>query len=431
MKGNREKRRLSAGTILMLVLLVFSLGGSALVLIRLSSGAEVDLSRLKMNLLNLQTENPQEEQNPDSQPAATVRQTEKTESSARITPTPQPSGGAGFTLTVGGSVAFAGELRSNSWSSDAGAYDYSDVMMLLSFRLNADLNLCFLENILSDSAKVNDTVAPGSVAALLKTAGFTGGACGFAQGYAKGAEGIMSTRDAFQRNGLTTLGLRDAGNTSVPSPVSVGGVRTSVLQYTATVSSKTRKAMEKAGESLMMPDADSALITQEIQAVREAGAEAVIVLLNWGSVGKDVTRAQRTLAEEIARAGADLIVGCGSRVAQSAEFLSGRDSRKTLCVWSLGSLLTGDRGSVRRIAGYLLHVTVKGDGAGGVTLEKTEYTPVYAWKYKQDSRFYYRCVAANRSAPDGMDAEQRKNLEKAAATVAEALNGSPLTLREE
>ena len=117
MKRNREKRRLSAGTILMLVLLVFSLGGSALVLIRLSSGAEVDLSRLKMNLLNLQTENPQEEQNPDSQPAAaTVRQTEKTESSARITPTPQPSGRSGFTLTVGGSVAFAGEVRSNSWS---------------------------------------------------------------------------------------------------------------------------------------------------------------------------------------------------------------------------------------------------------------------------------------------------------------------------
>ena len=56
MKGGNGpgRRKWSAGTVFMLVLLIAVLGGSALVLGRLSSGASVDLGKLKMNVLDLQ-----------------------------------------------------------------------------------------------------------------------------------------------------------------------------------------------------------------------------------------------------------------------------------------------------------------------------------------------------------------------------------------
>ena len=53
MSGNGEKRPVSAGTKVMLVMLVLVIAGSALVLSRLSSGASVDLNKLNRNLLDL------------------------------------------------------------------------------------------------------------------------------------------------------------------------------------------------------------------------------------------------------------------------------------------------------------------------------------------------------------------------------------------
>ena len=179
----------------------------------------------------------------------------------------------------------------------------------------------------------------------------------------------------------------------------------------------------------MVPDAELSLITQEINEARQQGAEAVIVLVSWGKTGKDPDKTQRELAQGIAEAGADLIIGCGSRVPQTAEYLTGRDGGSVLCVWSLGTLLSGDRSNIKRLSGYLLHVTVRSDGQGGVIVLNPEYTPVYAWKYKQDSRFYYRCIASDGDAPDGMDNEQRKTMTRSAETVATALKDAPVSER--
>lgn len=155
----------------------------------------------------------------------------------------------------------------------------------------------------------------------------------------------------------------------------------------------------------------------------------MIVLLNWGKTGKDPDRAQKELAEGIAMAGADLIVGNGSHVPQKAEYITGRNGKNILCVWSLGSLLCGDRANIKRISGYLLHLTVQSDGQGGAEILHPEYTPVYTWKYKQDGRYYYHCIASNSNNPDGMDSEQRKNMAKSLETVTDVLLGSPVTER--
>ena len=81
------------------------------------------------------------------------------------------------------------------------------------------------------------------------------------------------------------------------------------------------------------------------------------------------------------------------------------------------------------MSGYLLHVTVRSNEQGGVLILNPEYTPVYTWKYKQDGRFYYRCIAADSETPDGMDNEQSKSKAKAAETVAAVLKDTPLSKR--
>ena len=421
----------------MLALLVLVLGGSALVLSRLSSGARVDLSKLNMNVLNLQDGTPGNQaaatggaQAPAAEPQApgSASGAEKREKAAD-TPAPQAQA-AGFTLTIGGSVALTDEVRKNSQGTDSKTCDYSDVMVLLAPRLRGDLNVVFLENILSDSFKASNTVAPEAAADLLNEAGFGIAACGFSKAYDKGSDGIETTIMTLLERNIIPVGIRAGDEQDELGIRNVNGIRTAILQYTATVSSRTRRTMEKEGASRTVPEAETGLISSEIATARAQGAEAVIVLVNWGKTGKDPDRSQRELAQSIADAGADLIVGNGSLVPQTAEYLTGRDGRAVLCVWSLGSLLSGDRSNVRRMSGYLLHVTVRGNGKGGVDVLNPEYTPVYTWKYKQDGRFYYRCIASDAPAPDGMDSEQKKNMERSEEAVEKALGSSPVSHRE-
>ena len=431
-RRNSTQRKLSAGTVFMLGLLIFVLCGSALVLGRLSSGASVDLSRLSMNVLDIREDPARNAATEDDEPTPKPKQKKQSQKAAIPEATPVPQGGAdSFTLTVGGSISLSGEVRKNSKSTDSKVADYADVMMLLTHRIRSDVNGVFLENVLSDKYKASDVTAPASASVLLTEAGFDMAACGFSRAFANGEDGIKSTLKTLEDKEIHVAGIRRKSYDGAPEVRTIKGIGAAFLQYTSTMAQKTRKDMVKAGTSGMVPDADLTLIKKEIASARKQGAEAVIVMLNWGKTGKEPDKTQRTLAEGIAKAGADLIVGNGSHVPQGAEYLSGKDGKEVLCVWSLGSMLTGDRANIKRMSGYLLHVTVRRDGQGGVSIADPEYTPLYTWRYKQDGRFYYRCIAANGNAPDGMDSEQQKMMGKAADTVAAALKGSPVSMRDD
>lgn len=415
----------------MLVLTVVVLAGSALVLGKLSSGAKVDLSKLNMNVLDLQEDPSRDtEEKPEAKKGTETQPAGKSSQAVAAPATAKPQSDASFTLTAGGSISLSGEVRKNSKSTDAKVADYADVMMLLAPQIRSDVNAVFFENILSDRHKASDNVAPVQAATLLTEAGFNMAACGFSQAYSSGKDGVEATLITLDSGGITALGIRYADYMGTPEVRTVNGVKAAFLQYTDTVPAKTRKTMEKDGTSGMVPAADPDMIAQDIDIARRQGAEAVIVFISWGKTGAAAPdKNQRELAGKIAEAGADLIIGNGSRVPQTAEYLSGPDGKNVLCVWSLGTLLSGDRTNIKRISGYLFHVTVRRDGQGGVTVSNPEYTPVYTWKYKQDGRFYYRCIASGNEAPDGMDSEQRKMMTKSAETVKTALQDAPLSER--
>ena len=420
------KRKISAGTVIMLALTAVVLIGTVFVLGRLSSGKPVDLSQLKPGALNLQEQKgnaggntaapkpEQEEPSPAPAAAQAAEETEVPESSAKT-----------FTLAVAGTVSLDSEVRKNSYFSDVKQYDYYDTMTLLKKELQADLNIAFLENLLTDEGKITDVTAPAAAAAMLKAAGFNAVACGFSKSYDKEEDGIRTTRKLLTEQGIIPLGIYDSEREEHFRILEFNGIRIALLQYTDTIASGTRKAMVKKETSGMVPAADAEAIAADIAQARGQGAEAVLVLLNWGKTGKAPDKAMRTLAQEIADAGADLIVGNGSRIVSGAETLTAQDTgRQVLCVWSLGTILSGDRSNIKRIAGMMLQATVRTEEGHTVILD-FRYVPLYTWKYKQDGRMNYRCLAANGSVPDGMDADQQKMMAKAADTIRDAMKDTP------
>ena len=260
---------------------------------------------------------------------------------------------------------------------------------------------------------------------MLKSAGFNAAACGYSKAFDKGEAGIASTRRVLEDNGIRPVGIyENDGEDHIPV-FSENGIRTALLQYTDTIPAATRKTMTKNGLSSTVPAADTEAIAADIARARELGCEAVIVLLNWGKTGRGPDKNMKKLVQGIADAGADLIVGSGNRIVSGMEMLTaGETDRQVPCVWSLGTTLSGDRGTIKRIAGMLLKATVVVKD-GKTEIREIRYVPLYTWKYRQDSRYYYRCLAADRPEPDGMDSEQRKMMKKAAETVREAMKDSP------
>ena len=426
MRGPR-KRKISAGTVAILLLTLSVLGGTGFVWSRLSSGKTIDLSRLQPESfdLHIATGRPEEipdiPQTPAPKPAVTA---------APATAVPEEeTKGKSFTLTVAGTVALEGEVRKNSYYSDSRQYDYYDIMMLLKKELQSDLNIVFLENLISEDAKSNDVTAAGAGAAMLKAAGFNAAACGFSRAYDKEEDGAATTRRVLSEYDIQPLGTYGADETHLRI-MNANGIRTALLQYTETIPSATRRKMEKGGTDRAIPAADPESVAADIALAREQGCGAVIVLLNWGKTGKAPDKNMKALAQQIADAGADLIIGNGSRIVSGAEILTAAETgREVLCVWSLGTTLGGDRSNIRRIAGMLLQATVRVE-KGRAEIRDACYIPLYTWKYKQDSRFYYRCLPADRPVPDGMDSEQQKMMKKAAESVRNAMKDSPVEERE-
>ncbi len=433
----RHRRGLSAGTVVALTMLVLIVGGTLWVLGRLAGGT-VDLAETSRSILALADTKKEEaaeeiritdsgkKADTDHQAAAHSSGGTSAALSAAETASPQADT---FTLTVAGTLAVEENIRKSCYSQDSKKYDFSDVTKPLRQKNTGEIRAVFLENLLDDSGKMTNTVAPEDAVDLLTEGGFNLALCGFARVFDREEAGITGTRAVLEKRGILPLGVLRSTADSPWQIREVNGVTVAMAQYTATVAAGTRKNMAKKDLNELCPEADTDQILADIHEVRARGVDAVIIFLNWGKEGaKAPDKNQIALAAKIADAGADLIIGNGSRVTQRAEMLEASDGsgRKTLCVYSLGTLLSDNRKQLNRMAGTMVHVTFRKTEARHVVMEDAGYTPLYSWRYKQDGKYYYRCLNAGEVAPDGMESDQIQNLEKADALLAELMDGSPL-----
>ena len=443
----KPHRGVSFGTVFMLALTIMVLGMTSTIFPRLLGSADIHvdagavLSALTLHdgLPSLSLSDiPISDATPVPEATATPESDAPTVvPAATAAPTATPVPGGTVTLTIGGSVNIDDAIRKSAYYSDSGKYDFSEIMALLRDEMHSDLTMVSLENITHDGESVSALNAPSSVMDMLADAGVDVVALGFSKALDKGLEGLKATVEAAQRRGLTTLGAYvtqdDADNLRM---FTVDNVDVAYLHYTETVSTAGKKVINDAGVAYALPtvyiDGIPDGMFADVRSARAAGADVVIVSLNWGKVSASKpTSAQKELAQLLADAGADIIVGTGSRVVQPVTWLTARGTdgsiRQTLCAWSLGSLLNESRKD-GNVLGMLLQLQLSFDGAA-LSFEKVCYTPTYIWRYKQDGQYQYRIAVSDQPAPDGMSSEQAGYMEKAYRNLQKYLGDSPVTLR--
>ncbi len=403
----RPSRGISPGTLMMLLVTVLVIGGFAVVLPMLSAGGRPSTAQV------------------DAQTGALLqpRRTEGLSRSAPATaaPTAAPAPAArterAFTLAAGGTVAVEKNVRQSGYFSSAKKYDYDEVLSLLRDSMEADLSLVSLENLTIPGAKVSELVVPVEVMRMLALGGADTVALGFGRAWEQGTAGVAATRSAAQSAGLQVIGAFAEENEAETALAvrEIGGIRVALMHFTQTPSNRSKTNLKKEGKPALLPLTDDA--PERIAQARRLGAQAVIVSVHWGSEGKTApTAAQRKIAQAMAEAGADVILGSGARRVQPAEWLPGPEGRNTLCLWDLGCLLSDSRGD-GAVAGMLARITFRLDGSGQLRIENPVYIPTYQWRFSLDGAANYRVIPALGDAPDGMDSAQQKSRTKARERV--------------
>lgn len=447
MKAQRDaavRRGISFGTIFMTALTVFVVGLSAAILPRLLGEADFDVevqdSVSVLTLDNALTALSLSDIPISDATAAPEFSVSPAEPTVTPVPTPVPTAtphpGGKISLTLGGSIIIDNDVRNSAYYSESRKYDFSDIFVLIQEEMQSDLTLVTLENITYDEAKVSALNAPVAVMDALADAGVDILGLGHPKALDQGKKALDATISEAQTRELAVIGAYPTENESKTiRTFTVDHVTVAFLQYTESISKAGKKAIKADGASYALPitqvDGYPEPMLADVRRARDEGADLVVVSLIWGKSSSKLTAAQKDLAQQLADAGADVIVGSGSKVVQPVTWLTSKDEnggiRQTLCAWNLAALLTGERND-GNVCSMLLQLQIAFNGSN-ISFEKVSYTPTYIWRYTQDGQKYYRIVPSDQPAPDGMSNDQIGYMEKALRNLQKYVGDSPVTLR--
>ncbi len=437
----KQKRPLSAGSVLMLLTAVLVLGGCLLMLSKMRNAdrnvqaeARAFVSAVDSYLMGRETDAP------SASPTAGVRSISATVISAATplptaapptnTPQPQPKAtaetGLKLTLTAAGLTQFRSGITETV--INGGTADYAPVLSAIAPYVTGDLRLTTLEGLLSGTAqKYANTFILPQAADALASAGFSIALLNHKSVLDRGTEAAQNTVDALKSAGLSAYGVNVTGAGS--DIITVNGLKVAILAYTDSLNSKGKSVYAENSLLVRLFSVDTAV--QDIQTMRANGAQFVIVSLRIGKESTEsVSEAQRETMRKLSSAGADLIIGANPASVLPVELLVTADAdgkrRETLAAYSLGSLVTDSRASRAAISGLLLHVSVTVyPKSGDVEWDSITYTPTYVWKQKISGKTQFRVLPSAEEAPEKMNDEQKKYMSNALKYITKMLTDSP------
>lgn len=222
-------------------------------------------------------------------------------------PTRPPANPAGITMAFAGDVHFAGRTAGRA-TLGAGVLGPIGRTMAA-----ADVGMVNLESAITERGTAEPKEfhfrAPPVVLDSLRRAGVDVLTLANNHAVDYGPVGLADTLAAVGSHRLPVVGIgADAGRAYAPWYATVRGTRVAILGASQ-IHDRTLAAWTAGQASPGIASAGSARLVAAVRAARRQAA-VVVVYLHWGTEGQDCPNAeQRTVAEHLAAAGADAVVG--------------------------------------------------------------------------------------------------------------------------
>lgn len=178
-----------------------------------------------------------------------------------------------------------------------------------------------------------------------------------------------ATKDVLQIGGY-----KNQADYDKPRIMSIDGVDIAFLAYTYSANGLSINPSSAAAGYITPIYNDSTLI-KHIKTAR-ASADLVFVSMHWDWSSENnhaATSEQKRLAKLIADQGADVIIGHHSHTVQPVEWITGATGKKTLCIYSLGNLISGMLYPQTTVGGMMTFDIVKDKDR--ITIENPVYNP--------------------------------------------------------
>lgn len=187
----------------------------------------------------------------------------------------------------------------------------------------------------------------------------------------KREEGLLNFIDFMETKDVLLLGAyRDAADYDNIRVYETNGIKIAFLSYTYSTNGMTLNK----GSKHIIPLINEKDITRQVSLAKEAG-DLVFVSIHWGTEDQFTPDAsQKKYSQLMSDLGVDVIIGHHPHVAGPVKWLSGAGGNKTLCIYSLGNLISTmlyPQNMVGGIAGFDI---VRRDGV--LSIENPVYTPI-------------------------------------------------------
>ena len=284
--------------------------------------------------------------------------------------TPQNSGGENDRQITYATISVAGDIMTHMpvvrSGETADGYNYDYMFAYLSKYLkDSDYAVVNLEATLSGTDNDNKYTgspnfnAPDAFADAAKNAGFELMLTGNEHCYDYGTYGLKRTLDVLKNRGLDTLGTTSTAKEDPFIIRDLNGIQVGMLSYTQADTDSGRdtptvnkNTLDDNAAGLLSCFDTSRLddfydeMEENIAAMKEAGAEAIVLYIHWG---KEYTTSQNNtqsaMAQKLCDLGVDVIVGGHTHTVQPIELLTSSEdpSHTTVCLYSVGNLVSNQR----------------------------------------------------------------------------------------
>lgn len=175
-------------------------------------------------------------------------------------------------------------------------------------------------------------------------------------------EGLSNTVAAATAEGLTTIGAySDSIDANDIRLYQKDGVTIAFLSFVETAPD---------GEKIVVPDLSDMTAVEATVTYADLISDVVVVSVTWNT--DNINR--RPIAMQLAEAGADVIVGNGTRL-EKAEWLDTEDGTKTFVAYSLGNILSHADTRAGILSG-ILTMDIVANADGSISLSDTAIHPI-------------------------------------------------------
>lgn len=176
----------------------------------------------------------------------------------------------------------------------------------------------------------------------------------------KGTSGLKATVDFWKGLDVTMIGgYSDAEDYDTPRIIERDGIKLALIGYT-----EETNGIRLGKSELIVPYTKDEDIKRQVSAAKEI-ADLVIVSVHWGNENQNTpTKEQKRLAKLMSDSGADVILGHHPHVLQPIEWIEADDGRQTLCIYSLGNLVSAMQYWQNMVGGFFtFEIVIMSDGS--------------------------------------------------------------------